>query len=136
MRHHLKAAGRQGEVSVRSAGTRAGQRGAKPDQRGQRVAAAAGIALDSIRARKVTENMLINAHFVYAMDKANLNQLLKICPREHRHKIGLFLGPLAEHEEEDVPDPYYGSYHSFERVFELIDSAALAMVAREFWLEQ
>lgn len=132
LRHHLRRAGKGGEVAVNSAGTRASQRGARPDQRAQRVAAAAGVSLGSIRARKVTEKLLVEADFVFSMDHSNLKKLMDICPPEHRHKISLLLSQLPGQEQQDVPDPYYGNYRGFEQVYELIEGAVLNLVSNQF----
>ena len=128
MRHHLKLAGAAGGVKVSSAGTRASQPGARPDQRAQKVAAAAGINLGRIRASRVTEKALVHSDMILAMDHANMRDLIEICPPEHRHKISLLLSHDPGQSLEDVPDPYYGSYEGFVQVFRIIESAVIRLI--------
>lgn len=130
MRHHLRQAGIDRRFKVSSAGTRASQPGARPDQRTVRVAAAAGIDIRRIRARRVTPEQLVRSDFVFALDTLNLVDLQAICPDEHRYKISLLLSHLPEQTLEDVPDPYYGNYRGFEEVFQLIESAARQLVSQ------
>jgi protein-tyrosine phosphatase len=123
MRQHLRHSGLLGRIKVSSAGTRTSQPGARPDKRAQKAAAATGITLGRIRARRVTERDLEGCDYIIAMDKANMRDLMKICPPEHSHKVSLLLSHLPGQDMDEVPDPYYGSYEGFEEVFQLIDRA-------------
>jgi protein-tyrosine phosphatase len=128
LRHHLQCVGLSREVKVGSAGTMASQPGARPDQRAQRVAAEAGIDLGRIRASRVSQQELIGSDYVFALDDANYQELLRICPPEYCHKISLLLSHLPEQHLKDVPDPYYGSYEGFEGVFQLIERAVICLI--------
>jgi protein-tyrosine phosphatase len=128
MRHHLQFAGLARSVRVSSAGTSASQPGARPDQRAQRLAASAGIDLGRIRASRVTQKELMLSDIILAMDRANLRDLIKVCPPEQHYKISLLLSHVPDKHLEDVPDPYYGSYQGFEEVFHLLDSAVCSLV--------
>jgi protein-tyrosine phosphatase len=128
MRQHLKYVGAARGVKVSSAGTRASQPGARPDQRAQRIAAAAGVKLNRIKARRVTEKDLVHSDMILAMDHANMRDLIGICPQEHRRKISLLLSHDPEQGLEDVPDPYYGSYEGFAQVFQIIESAVVRLM--------
>lgn len=130
LRHHLQLTGRARGVKVSSAGTLASHPGAKPDQRAQKVAAAAGINLGKIRASRVSEEELVRSDFVFAMDRKHLAELLEICPPQHRHKVSLLLTCLPEQALDEVPDPYYGTYQGFVEVFQLIENAVLGLVNR------
>ena len=44
---------------------------------------------------------------------------------EHIHKVKLFLEFAPHHEEDNVPDPYYGGQNGFEHVFDLVEDASL-----------
>ena len=129
LRHHLQQAGKGRGVKVSSAGTRASQQGVKPDQRVVRVAAEAGVDLGRIRAHRITQVDLARSDYVFALDKSNLAALQAICPPEHQHKISLLLSHLPDPALEDVPDPYYGNYQGFERVFQLVEAAVLQLVS-------
>ena len=128
LRHHLQQAGLGRSVKVSSAGTRASMPGARPDQRAQKVAIAAGIDLGRIRASRVSEKDLIDSDYIFALDRSHLQDLLKACQPEHRHKISLLLAHLPGQDLQDVPDPYYNSHDSFGEVFTLIESAVVCLV--------
>jgi protein-tyrosine phosphatase len=49
--------------------------------------------------------------------------LERLCPREHAHKLGLFLD-FGGGSPREVPDPYYGGPDGFERVLDLVERAA------------
>jgi protein-tyrosine phosphatase len=130
LRHHIQSSGLRGWVKVSSAGTRASMPGRRPDQRAQKVAAAAAVDLGRIRASKVTVHDLERSDYIFAMDRTNVRDLRLLCPPEHQHKISLLLHHLASSKMDDVPDPYYGSVEGFKDVFLLIDAAVLGVVAQ------
>ena len=129
LRHHLQHAGLHGSVKVSSAGTRTSQPGCRPDQRAQRVAGDAGINLGRLRARRVTERDMVSSDYIIAMDRSNQQDLMKICPAEHRYKISLLLNHLPVYNLDEVPDPYYGNVEGFVEVFQLIEAAVVALVS-------
>ncbi|MEH6571325.1 MAG: low molecular weight protein-tyrosine-phosphatase [Halioglobus sp.] len=129
LQHHLQHSDLRNRVKVSSAGTRTSQPGCRPDQRARKVAADAGINLGRIRAGRVTEQDLVRSDYVIAMDKANMRDLMKLCPPEQQYKISLLLSHLPGHNLDEVPDPYYGSIEGFDRVFQLIDSAVEGLIS-------
>ena len=59
---------------------------------------------------------------VLAMDKDNLRDAKKLDPSgKLHHKIKLFCDYCTRHDEEEVPDPYYGGKNGFEHVLDLIE---------------
>lgn len=128
LREQLALAGLGDEVDVVSAGTHATQPGRRPDPRAERAAAIAGIDLTKIRARRVTPKDIEDADLVLAMDKSNLEDLMRICPEGQEQKISLLLSHVPGEKDREVPDPYYGSTEGFETVFALLDEAISASV--------
>lgn len=128
MRHHLVQNGVAAAFKVSSAGISASQPGARPDQRARDVAAAAGIKLDKIRARRVTERDLETSDLILAMDSSHLRGLVRMCPPQHCHKISLLLSHDPQQSLEDVPDPYYGNYEGFVQVFRMVERAVVALI--------
>lgn len=123
LRHHLQQSGLRRGVDVSSAGTRSSMPGCRPDQRAQKIAAARGINLAGMKARRVTERDLQRSDFVFAMDEANMRDLWKLCPAEQHDKISFLLSHQVGQPLIEVPDPYYGSAEGFARVFQIIDDA-------------
>ncbi len=62
--------------------------------------------------------------YVLAMDNANLAILEGLRPRDAQSHLGLFLEFAERHDEREVPDPYYGGVHGFERVLDMVEDAA------------
>lgn len=79
------------EVEIDSAGTIDYHSGSQPDHRSRRAGEKRGYSFQGIRARQVRGEDFAYFDMVFAADKANLNDLLKICPVQYQHKISLFL---------------------------------------------
>lgn len=119
------------QVHVDSAGTYAGHRGEKADQRAISAALAAGY--DQIlqeRARRVKPQDFEQSDLILAMDRDNLMNLAHECPPEHRHKLHLFLDYAGVAAGGEVPDPYYGNQAGFERVLALCEAGARGVLDR------
>ena len=71
-----------------------------------------------------------NFDVILAMDNANLAELHRICPPEHAHKLALFLADVDGLAQSEVPDPYFGSTQGFERVMDLCETGARALIKR------
>lgn len=116
------------QIEIDSAGTHAYHVGEKPDRRAMQAAANRGIDLGSQRARRVEAADFACFDYVLAMDSSNLDDLLSICPKEHRPKVSLFLEFAENLAERDVPDPYYGGGQGFERVLDLVEAGSRGLL--------
>jgi protein-tyrosine phosphatase len=121
-------AGLAQRIAIDSAGTHAYHIGNPPDTRASRAAARRGLDLTGQRARRVETADFARFDYVLAMDSSNLDDLLSICPHEHRQKVRLFLEFSAPAGRTDVPDPYYGGERGFERVLDLVEEGASALL--------
>lgn len=128
VRARLEAAGLADRVELASAGTHAHHIGSRTDPRAQSAAAARGVDLSRIRARRVSDDDFIRYDLIYAMDRDNLRNLERSCPDGMQHKLALFLQHAESFDEDEVPDPYYGGPAGFERVLDLIEDAADGLV--------
>jgi protein-tyrosine phosphatase len=122
-RHCVEKAGLAARIVSDSAGTHDYHVGEPPDQRAQAAAKQRGYELGELRARRVRREDFERFDYVLAMDKANLSQLERLCPREHTHKLKLFL-EFGDGSPREVPDPYHGGPEDFERVLDLVERAA------------
>ncbi|MCF6323726.1 MAG: low molecular weight phosphotyrosine protein phosphatase [Gammaproteobacteria bacterium] len=111
-------------IEIDSAGTHAYHIGEQPDKRAQATALNRGFDLSSQRARRVQKTDFDYYDYVIAMDNDNLANLLEICPQALSNKVSLFLSYSSDVDEEEVPDPYYGGPGGFERVLDMVESAA------------
>jgi protein-tyrosine phosphatase len=115
-------------VHTDSAGTHAYHVGEQPDRRATQAAASRGIDLTTQRARRVEVEDFTRFDYVLAMDTSNLDDLLNICPEQHRDKVRLFLEFADTNSRRDVPDPYYGGTQGFERVLDLVEEGAQGLL--------
>ena len=120
--------GLTGHIGIDSAGTHAYHVGSGPDKRAMATAAGRGIDLSDLVARRVDEADFERFDYVLAMDQDNFLSLSEICPNEHIDKIHLFMDFAPQMRTREVPDPYYGGASGFERVFDLVEAASLALL--------
>ena len=126
--HLLEEARLREHIDVDSAGTHAYHIGERPDKRATQAAAGRGIDLSRQRARRVETADFARFDYVLAMDSSNLEDLIAICPQQHRDKLQLFLEFAEDLSQREVPDPYYGGDQGFERVLDLIEMGARALL--------
>ena len=110
------------ELHIASAGIGDWHVGSPPDERAQRHAKGRGYDLSALRARQVAKRDFEEFDLILAMDRGHLRALERMAPREHRHKVRLFVAG------QDVPDPYYGGPEGFERVLDLVEAACRDLV--------
>ena len=125
-RHKAKEQGLS--LTVDSAGTVGAHVREKPDHRAQKVGLERGYSFDGIKARKVTVQDFDNFDLILAMDNANLDDLHDIAPEHLKYKAKLFLDFADNHEETEVPDPYYGGANGFRFVLDLVEDASDGLI--------
>ncbi len=117
------------DVDIDSAGTIGYHTGNTPDSRAIAAGKQRGYSFKGMRARQVSVQDFEDFDLVLAADKANLADLLDICPAEHRHKVSLFLSH-SNSSYDEIPDPYYGGDDGFELVLDLIEEASVAVLQK------
>jgi protein-tyrosine phosphatase len=55
--------------------------------------------------------------------------LLKNCPAHQQHKVRRLLSFSQRFHNLDVPDPYYGGRDGFDNVLDMVEDAALGLIA-------
>ncbi|MBM3867372.1 MAG: low molecular weight phosphotyrosine protein phosphatase [Verrucomicrobia bacterium] len=121
----LRVKARQSGLRIEfdSAGTENYHVGDPPDPRSVRHARERGYDLSALRARQVHAADFQAFDLILAADELNLRELRRRCPAEERHRLALFLGDVA------LPDPYYGESDDFEKVLDLVEKQAAALVS-------
>jgi protein-tyrosine phosphatase len=131
MRGLLRAEGLEEAVALDSAGTGGWHAGSAPDARATAAARARGVDLDGA-ARQVTAEDFERFDLVLAMDRDNERELLARAPdAQARAKVRLLreFDPAAVAAGDlDVPDPYYGGPHGFDRVLDLVEAACRGLL--------
>ena len=116
-------------IFVDSAGTAAYHVGEGADARSQETANQHGVILPS-RARQCTAKDIEDFDYIFAMDRNNLQNIMKLC-KTKPHNVFLFrdFDPNSP-ANVDVPDPYYGGPKGFEEVFSICYSTCSAILER------
>jgi protein-tyrosine phosphatase len=113
---------------IDSAGTHAYHVGEAPDLRAQKAARERGIEISHLRARQVTFGDFEDYDYLLVMDDDNYEILISKCPKHYQHKINYLLDYANEVNFREVPDPYYGGANGFDRVLDMVESAALGFL--------
>jgi len=127
-RHLLQEKNLGRTVVADSAGTHAYHIGEAPDPRAQQAAARRGYDLSGLRARKIVAQDMDHFDLILAMDQKCLEAIRLVCPPERFERLGLFMAYAQRFDENEVPDPYYGSGDGFERVLDMIEDASTGLL--------
>lgn len=128
-RHHVKSARLEHLIHIDSAGTHAYHIGEPPDRRSQQAALKRGYSMQGLRARRITQEDFPRFQYILAMDHHNLAELQQNCPSQYSDRLGLFLQYSNQWNiHQEVPDPYYGGSHGFERVLDLVENASQGLL--------
>ena len=122
MRHLVNEANITHKIALDSAGTAGWHTGKSPDSRMSAAAAKKSYAMKG-RARQVKPNDFVKFDLILAMDQSNYDDLTVVradCHTPHA-KLQLFCDFCTEHDETEVPDPYYGGPEGFDYVIELLE---------------
>lgn len=116
-------------ILVDSAGTHAYHVADAPDPRAQSIAMERGTDISMLRARRVNMADFEEFDYILVMDERNHEDLVDICPRVFSYKVKYFLDFAPHLNTRNVPDPYYGGSHGFERVFDMVEDASAGFLA-------
>ena len=126
-RHLVEEQGLEAEIVADSSGTSGWHDGQPPDHRTQQTALDRGIDLSGLVARRATADDFQRFDYVLAMDKANYDDLLELCPGGYEERLHLFLDFAPGIDRTDVPDPYY--HDGFDDVYEMLEEASKGLLA-------
>lgn len=127
--HHIRSAGLEHLFHIDSAGTHAYHIGEPPDRRSQQAALRRGYNMQDLRARRVIPEDFSRFQYILAMDHHNLGDLQQNCPPQYASRLELFLQYSDQWKtHQEVPDPYYGGSHGFERVLDLVENASQGLL--------
>ncbi len=111
------------DIEVDSAGTIDYHQGKGPDRRAKTAGEKRGYSFRGSTSRPVTAEDFVYFDYILAADEQNKCDLLARCPLQFITKVDLFLN-IAEVEETEIPDPYYGGEQGFELVLDLLENAS------------
>jgi protein-tyrosine phosphatase len=121
MRRMVSDAGLSHQIHIDSAGTGGWHAGNLPDPRMTVAAARRNYDLTS-RARQVGTSDLRTFDLALIMDNQNLQDLKVFDPEgQYQSKVRFFCEFCTEHDDTEVPDPYYGGATGFDHVLDLLE---------------
>lgn len=129
MRHLIREERLTDFFELDSAGTAGWHIGKSPDSRMTAAARARGITMTG-RARQVQPEDFATFDHIFAMDRSNYEDLLEVRSQcgNPTAKLRLFCELCEEHDEDEVPDPYYGGPEGFEKVLDLLEDGCAAFL--------
>ena len=117
--------------SVESAGTNHYHTGEKPHRLSQKVAKLNGIDISHQRARSFTAADFDIYDKIYALAGDVLDDMKTIAGKKFNPaKADLLLNELYPGENQDIPDPYYGTEEGYHTVYDLIDKACGSIIEK------
>ena len=126
----LQAAGLSNDILVDSAGIGAWHAGDPPDSRTIATAARHDVDISALRARQLCADDYTRFDWLLCADRNNLRDVSAGARSQARARSALLLPWAGLSDPADIPDPYTGGAADFERVWQLVDAAAAAIVAR------
>jgi len=105
-----------------SAGTSAYHLGDPPDQRSVNNALSNGVKINH-RARQIISKDFYEFDYILAMDQDNLQHIELMVQNQGVSHRGIFLIRSFQSNGQalEVPDPYFGGKHGFQKVFDVLD---------------
>lgn len=129
LRARLEAAGLGDRVEVDSAGIGKWHAGQPPDRRAIACAARHGVDISGLRGRQITDADYTEFDVLLCADADVLYTVRTHAPAGASAETALLLA-WAGLGDIQVPDPYTQNAAAFEHAWELVDSAAAAVVER------
>jgi len=131
LRKKAHEAGLDDRIEVDSAGTAAYHVDSPPDPRAVAHGERRGLRMRQLRGRQVARGDFDAFDFILAMDADNLANLKRIRPAGSKARLALLMSYAPDAGSPEVPDPYDGGDPGFERVLDLVESAADGFIASQ-----
>ena len=127
-KHKVTQAGLHDSFMIDSCGTANYHVGIPPDARTIANAKQNGIDINHL-GRQFSMDDFETFDHILVMDKQNLKNVLRLTSKEqHQQKVKLLRSIATSDDENEVPDPYYGTEKDFQHVFEVLDKATAALL--------
>ncbi len=127
-RHQVKEAGLAEHIDCDSAGTAGYHIGKSPDSRMTSTMRNRGYEVTG-GARQFTRSDFDSFDLILTMDDDNYRDIVSQARNDQdRNLVRRFTEFCTEHEEIEVPDPYYGGDEGFEFVADLIEDGSTSLI--------
>jgi len=119
--------------SIESAGTTVYTLGEPPHYLSQKVAKLNSIDISNQRTRRFIVNDIDDYDKIYALANDVMDQIKRIAGKKFNpEKIDLLLNEISPDENNDVPDPWYGTESGYHEVFEMLDKVCDVIIKKYF----
>lgn len=123
-RHMVKEAGLDDRIHCDSAGTIGYHTGNDPDARMSKTIRTRGYEVTGF-SRQISLRDFKDFDLILTMDEENYTNVIALTKNdEQRTRVKRFTDFCTEHEEKEVPDPYYGGDQGFELVADMIEDGS------------
>lgn len=130
LRAQLQAAGLEHRLEVDSAGIGGWHVGQPPDPRAIACAARHGVEIGGLRARRLSAADFFRFDHLLCADAGNVDAARFRAPDARVRARVRLLADYALGASDEVPDPYHGDDADFERVWNMLERMACAIVAK------
>lgn len=130
-RKKVAEAGLAHAIDIDSCGTSDWHISEPPDKRSMEFGLDRGYDMSDLRARQLSLADFDTYHYILAMDRANLRDILALAPVPGAAHISLFLDYRSSSNTSkicEVPDPYFGGKNGFLQVLTLVEAASEALL--------
>lgn len=127
LRRQIEEAGL--DWTVDSAGTLNYHEGSPPHPDSQKVAKFNGIDIGAQRARQIRLEDIDSFDIIYALAadvQTGIQQMFG--DRFNPNQVSMLMNELYPGQNQQVPDPYYGTEEDFHRVYALLDQVCAAVI--------
>lgn len=128
LRTRIAERGLNEQITVDSCGTSSYHNGEQADPNTRRVARRRGVDLEWHRSRQLTDADFFEFDVLVAMDRSNERGIQQRMLPNSEARVVRYLDFVADAPGPDMPDPYYGGPAGFERVHDLVDAGADALI--------
>ncbi len=116
------------QIEIDSAGTIGYHTGNGPDKRMSETLKARGYRVFGA-ARQIKTEDLEHFDLILTMDEENFANVRSLdLNKRHLDKIRRFTDFCQQHDDEEVPDPYYGGQDGFEHVANLVEDGCSGLL--------
>jgi protein-tyrosine phosphatase len=117
------------DLEIDSCGTAGYHIGSPPDRRAVYTMSVHGIDISELRARQFKKADFSNFDYIVTMDVNNFDDIMTLANSDtEAGKVRLMLNYSSPHENQPVPDPYYGGDEGFENVYHLLSESCNAFL--------
>jgi protein-tyrosine phosphatase len=128
-RHQVKESGLSDCIACDSAGTAGYHIGKSPDARMTKAMRHRGYQVTG-GARQFSPDDFNRFDLILTMDDDNYRDIISQARSDdQRKRVRCFTDFCTEHDETEVPDPYYGGDEGFEFVADLIEDGSAGIIA-------